>query len=499
MNFTEIVNAAAGRLDITSAEGLARIGTHVNAYYKRLTSSLGLQPSRRVVVQATATLGVQTLTFTGITKVHHVEDRSVSPARLLAEVSNEEIADQAAGTSQPTKYAIYTVAAGSVTIKMNVVPQSAFDLYAEGLNRAATLAGTDEPSFPEDFHDLLVSAAVYEERLKQEKTQLAQLAKAEYEDRAGDLRLFIAKTAQQDIFQGKRPGSPTGNITSGGGGGSSTNGAQSYTQTGLITFDRDPSAPFAVSSGSAKVTNLDADLLDGLNSTAFAQVGSVNAVPTSPSDATKFLNGATTPAFAQVKDSDLSTSDVATNNVSSTKHGFAPKSPASATQFLNGAATPAYAAVKDSDLSTSDITTNDVSTSKHGFVPKAPNDAQKFLRGDAIWAAPQLPVLIATAAFNDGSNHVIGAINNRWGLAVITTASNSSFIPFFANGGAGVAYRWTYLDLDTAWVFSSNGTFSFQDGSSANTYTVGFIGGSGNLEVQRTAGTTAYTVTVYGF
>lgn len=37
------------------------------------------------------------------------------------------------------------------------------------------------------------------------------------------------------------------------------------TITGLHTFDRDPSAPFAVSANSAKVSNLDADLLDGLD------------------------------------------------------------------------------------------------------------------------------------------------------------------------------------------------------------------------------------------
>jgi len=35
----------------------------------------------------------------------------------------------------------------------------------------------------------------------------------------------------------------------------------------------------------------------------------------------------------------------------------------------------------DQSLITSDITTNDVSTSKHGFVPKAPGDSTKFLNG----------------------------------------------------------------------------------------------------------------------
>ncbi len=39
-------------------------------------------------------------------------------------------------------------------------------------------------------------------------------------------------------------------------------------------------------------------------------------------------------------------------------------------------------------LTLSDNTTNDVSTTKHGFAPKAPNDTTKFLRGDATWAVP---------------------------------------------------------------------------------------------------------------
>lgn len=44
--------------------------------------------------------------------------------------------------------------------------------------------------------------------------------------------------------------------------------------------------------------------------------------------------------------------------------------------------------VTDANLSTSDITTNDVSTTKHGFAPKAPNNTSQFLRGDGTWAAP---------------------------------------------------------------------------------------------------------------
>ena len=42
--------------------------------------------------------------------------------------------------------------------------------------------------------------------------------------------------------------------------------------------------------------------------------------------------------------------------------------------------------ITDANLSTSDITTNNVSTTKHGFTPKAPNDTTKFLRGDGTWS-----------------------------------------------------------------------------------------------------------------
>src|ERR1043165_9403733 len=90
--------------------------------------------------------------------------------------------------------------------------------------------------------------------------------------------------------------------------------------------------------------------------------------------------------FLKNADADMTPSDVTTNNVSSTKHGFAPKSPADATKFLNGAATPAFAAVKDSDLSTSDITTNDASTSKHGFLKKLDNNAAHFMDGTGAWS-----------------------------------------------------------------------------------------------------------------
>lgn len=104
-------------------------------------------------------------------------------------------------------------------------------------------------------------------------------------------------------------------------------------------------------------------------------------------------NGIDSPPIT-ISEAQFNLSDVTSANVTSTKHGFAPKSPADATKFLNGATTPDYANVKDSDLALTDVTSNNVTTSAHGLVPKAPNDTTKFLRGDATWNTPTIPILI---------------------------------------------------------------------------------------------------------
>jgi hypothetical protein len=131
----------------------------------------------------------------------------------------------------------------------------------------------------------------------------------------------------------------------------------------------------------------------------------------------------------------------------------------------------AYRAVTDALLSTSDITTNNASTSKHGFAPKYPNDATKYLDGTGAYSVPagaggggglvflQRQVASASAQLDFtgfittdydaylfiikslvmATNHV-----NLWmrmgtgGGPTIDTGSNYSLDPFvFRNGGSG--------------------------------------------------------------
>jgi len=163
-----------------------------------------------------------------------------------------------------------------------------------------------------------------------------------------------------------------------------------------------------------------------------ATSSSPGVVPTPPNDATKFLDG--TAQFDTIKDTDLSTSDVSTNNVSSAKHGFAPKAPADATKFLNGAATPDYAQVKDSDLAISDVTTNNVSITKHGFVPKAPNDATKYLDGTGAWSVP--------AGGGGGSSTFLGLTDTPFSYVgqankVVSVKADETGLEFTTGGGGG--------------------------------------------------------------
>ncbi len=105
--------------------------------------------------------------------------------------------------------------------------------------------------------------------------------------------------------------------------------------------------------------------------------------------------------------------------------------------------------------------------------------------------------LNATLAITDSLSHNITAVNNLSGYITIVAGGQVTAIPFWTNGGAGVAYRWTFLNPGTGWTINGYGTFSFTDAGNINTYSVTFNDANGELSIQRTAGTTNYTITVY--
>jgi hypothetical protein len=67
----------------------------------------------------------------------------------------------------------------------------------------------------------------------------------------------------------------------------------------------------------------------------------------------------------------------------------------------------------EADLSLSNITTNDVSITKHGFAPKAPNDATKYLDGTGNYSAPPVAAVPGGAASKTASYAAIAGDNSK--------------------------------------------------------------------------------------
>jgi hypothetical protein len=211
-SFADIVSDVQSRLNLTSNESRDRIGRRVNERYRRVTSGIGLDLTRRITVSALSVVGTQVMTFLGIEKIINVVDRVQPRYRVLDEVSVEYIrSTQKTPNSQfATVYAITGYGSGSVTIEMDCIPTTPFTLFSDGLQCAPILSGVQIPAFPESFHDVLFHGALDDEDRKMEKIKLAEDEKAEFEQRFSDLRMFLAKSSYAAIVQGRtRPNFPT--------------------------------------------------------------------------------------------------------------------------------------------------------------------------------------------------------------------------------------------------------------------------------------------------
>jgi len=175
-------------------------------------------------------------------------------------------------------------------------------------------------------------------------------------------------------------------------------------------------------------------------------------------------------AIVPIVEADITLADNTTDNVSSTKHGFAPKSPADATQYLNGAATPAFAQVKDSDLSTSDIATNNVSTAKHGFAPKAPNDGTKFLDGTGVYDGVDLTTDVGATVLPVANGGTGSATLNAHGVVL---GEGTAAVGVTATGASGDVFRSGGASADPSWFtpFASSAYNSGAESINSATFT----------------------------
>jgi hypothetical protein len=206
MTFDEIVSEVCEKMNLTSDEAKSRVSRNVNTRFRRATSSIGMAPSRFVQVSTVATIGNRVLTFTGIEKIIAVIDKTSGIDIPLAQITTDEMHITVIKTDPPRKFAVQRMHNNSVDIIVNTTPSSNFTLYADGHVVLGTITGTQSPDFPESFHDCLVFGAMADEYRKMEKVQLAHDCEEDYERRLSDLRMWIAKSAYLDLYQGRYSG-----------------------------------------------------------------------------------------------------------------------------------------------------------------------------------------------------------------------------------------------------------------------------------------------------
>lgn len=267
MTFTDIRGAVCDYCNLTSPEALARVGKAINRHYRRVTSSLGLDAARFVTRSVSTTNGVRTVVFTEIEKIDRLLDTtSATDIRLLQERSVHDLRSTQPGQGQPDHWAFQNSDADSVTVLLDTVPQTVYSLQADGWVTLADLSGTDEPVFPESYHDILVWFVISEELLKKEKDKLAGAYQAKAAALLSELRFFLADSHTHSTVQGAQHAPIAASGASGGGAGNT--GATAYTQTALLTFDRGAGiVPFAVAEADAPyVPNLGAEFLGNVTS-----------------------------------------------------------------------------------------------------------------------------------------------------------------------------------------------------------------------------------------
>ncbi len=208
MTFQDIQNEVADRLDIVSPQGLTRVGRSINERYRRVTSSIGLETSRRVEIAVTATVGNRTINCPGIEKVIAVIDRTSSTTQdtVLEQVTFDEMHILPIRGDPPRHYCIPNMHANSVDLYIDSIPSTAFTLYIDGHTNVSTLSGNMTPDFPESFHDILIFGAMADGYRKMENRLLMQDAERNYEERLSSLRYFIAKSAYLNQHQGRYTG-----------------------------------------------------------------------------------------------------------------------------------------------------------------------------------------------------------------------------------------------------------------------------------------------------
>lgn len=222
MTFTEIRTEIMDRLGYTSTTAQTRVGRLINKVYRAITTSIGIRRARYTNTSMAVTVGNSEVTFSGAEKLLYVWTQTSSGVpTVLTEVPIERLRESVASTSDtPKTFGIKSQTSNAVTIRLDSVPETAYTIYADYIAEISDLSGSEQPAFPESFHDIIIEGVLRDEYRKLEKIQLSRESENTYQQRLSDLRMFLAISGTMDMKQGLYAVSaPT---RSGGSGGSST-------------------------------------------------------------------------------------------------------------------------------------------------------------------------------------------------------------------------------------------------------------------------------------
>lgn len=207
MTKSEIVKEIQDRLNLTSIESGVRIGKRVQELYRRLTSSIGLDTTRRrteeVTRNSTTNTDLPEVTLDKFSKVQRVSWMVETRPTVVVALSYDDLTNLITGTGQAHYWALKRMGSDRVTIVLDSFPaEEDFTLRITGIDNGDELGDNSVPVLPTDYHDLLVEGVMVDELRKMEKPQLAAIAAQKYDQGLSDLRIFIAASAYQDIVQG---------------------------------------------------------------------------------------------------------------------------------------------------------------------------------------------------------------------------------------------------------------------------------------------------------
>ena len=203
MTFTDIQNEISDRLNLTSAQALARIGRSINERYRWLASSCGIDTIERGTVTSNTVIGNRQIVF-NCEKVLSVFNPSLPPPVLtLVELSFDEMRNMTVNNDPPQYYCIVLMGASTVTIMVDTVPATVYPMSADAMVKLVTLSGVMTPAFAEDFHDILVYGGMATELEKMEKYDLSKVQEDRWKERRSEYVYYRAASAYKDIVQGK--------------------------------------------------------------------------------------------------------------------------------------------------------------------------------------------------------------------------------------------------------------------------------------------------------